>query len=220
MSSWYVFAALAGALLTTSCASYKVPTSTFARQRSGKDAAHYTAVEERALKHPLYRVIPRHRSQVRWYDLPHWMRWGLVGNDDDGIFGEAIPYSTNIHTWTFCRWSTRNSLHNFTFYVIGSAHWKRHYHAALFSISGRGVRAFSRDTGEVHDSNNSFKIAFNDFKPFISLQFSHFKNRRFQFYVGWRGRGNLGFKLRPWTKRRSTAVYAAPETPCSFHDVP
>lgn len=209
MNRWSAYAALASAMLATSCASYKAPSSSFARERSGEHAAHYAAVEERALQHPLYRAIPRHRSQLRWYDAPRWAAWSFVGNDDDGIFGEAIPYSTNIHTGTFCRWATRNPLHNFSFYLVGSAHWKRHYHAALLSIAGRRVRVCSRDQGEVHDSDNSFKIAFNDFKPFISLQFSHFKNRRFQFYVGWRGRGNLGFKLRPWAKRKSSPVAVA-----------
>lgn len=205
MDRWFGSAALGLALLATSCASYKVPTTSFAQTRSGENAAHYNAVEQRALEHPLYLAIPRHRSQVRWYDMPHWMHWGLLGNDDDGIFGEGqrVPYSTNINAGTFVRWSTRNSLHNFCFYVVGSAQWRRHYHAVLFSIADGRVRAFSRGEKGVFDSDNSFKIAFNDFKPFIAFQFAHFKNRRFQFYVGWRDRGNLGFKLRPWAKGRS-----------------
>jgi hypothetical protein len=191
-------------MLATSCASYKVPSESFARKRSGEHAAHYAQVEKRALEHPFYRGIPRHRRQVRWYDLPRWIHWGLLGNDDNGIFGESqrIPYSTNIHTGTFICWSTRNPLHNFSFYVVGSAHWKRHYHAVLFSIAHGRVRAFARGERKVFDSDNSFKMAFNDFRPFIALQFSHFGNRRFQFYVGWRERGNLGFKFRPWAIRR------------------
>ena len=206
-------------MLATSCASYKRPTSSFARERSGEHATHYAAVEQRALEHPLYCMIPRHRKQVRWYDLGHWTSWGLIGNDDNGIFGEskAVPYSTNIHTGTFCRWAARNSLHNFTFYVIGSAHWRHHYNAVLLSVADTGVRAFSRGQGKVFDSDNAFKIAFNDFKPFISLQFRHFKNRRFQFYVGWRERGNLGFKLRPLAKPEKTPAPppcdSKPETP-------
>ena len=203
MDRCFACALLALAVFVTSCASYKVPSASFTRTRSGEHAAHYDAVEHRAQEHALYQVIPRHRSQVRWYDLPRWIHWGLLGNDDDGIFGESqpVPYSTNIHAGTFLRWSTRNPLHNFSFYVVGSAHWKRHYHAAMFSIADGRVRAFTRGEKKVFDSDNSFKIAFNDFKPFIALQFSHFKNRRFQFYVGWRERGNLGFKLRPWAKR-------------------
>jgi len=217
-------AALGLALFATSCVSYKVPSSSFAQTRSGEHAALYGAVEQRALEHPLYRAIPRHRSQVRWYDMPHWIHWGLLGNDDDGIFGEGqrVPYSTNIHAGTFVRWSARNSLHNFCFYVVGSAHWQRHYHAVLFSIADCRVRAFSSGEKKVFDSDNSFKIAFNDFKPFVACQFSHFKNRAFQFYVGWRDRGNLGFKLRPWAKRNrsekivneTSAERAQPECPC------
>jgi len=203
MSFWYAYAALASAVLTTSCASYKVPLSSFARERSGEDAAHYTLVEERALEHPLYQVVPRHRSQVRWLDAPHWMSWGLLGNDDNGIFGESrsVPYSTNIHAGTFALWTARNPLHNFSFYVVGSAHWKHHYNAVLLSIADGRIRVFSKGEKAVFDRRNSFKIAFNDFKPFVSCQFSHFKGRLFQFYAGWRERGNLGFKLRPWAKR-------------------
>jgi hypothetical protein len=202
MSSWYAYAALAIALLATSCASYKVPLSSFARERSGENAAHYAAVEEKALEHPLYQVIPRHRSQVRWLDAPHWIWWSLAGNDDNGIFGESksVPYSTNIHAGTFFRWNARNPLHNFTFYTVGSAHWKHHYNAIVLSVGDNGVRVFSTGKKAVFDTRNSFKIAFNDFKPFVSCQFSHFKGRLFQFYVGWRERGNLGFKLRPWAK--------------------
>lgn len=205
MDHWFGFVALGLALLGTSCASYKVPTGSFAQARSGERAAEYNAVEQRALEHPLYFAIPRHRSQVRLYDMPRWIHWGVLGNDDDGIFGEGqrVPYSTNIHAGTFVRWWMRNSLHNFCFYVVGSAQWKRHYHAVLFSIGNGRVRILSRGEKGVFDSDNSFKIAFNDFKPFIALQFAHFKNRRFQFYVGWRDRGNLGFKLRPWAKATS-----------------
>jgi len=202
-------------MLATSCASYKAPTSSFALARSGEEGEHYGRVEQRALAHPLYEVIPRHRSQVRWYDVPRWMHWGLLGNDDNGLFGESqrIPYSTNIHAGTFVRWSTRNPLHNFCFYVVGSAHWKRHYHAVLFSVAHGRVRGLARGEPKVFDSDNSFKIAFNDFRPFIAWQFSHFKNRRFQFYVGWRERGNLGFKLRPWAKRESGRNPASPKGP-------
>ena len=149
---------------------------------------------------------------MRWYDGPHWLSWGLCGNDDNGLFGESqrVPYSTNIHAWTFTRWSTRNPLHNFSFYVIGSAHWKKHYNAVLFSVANGRVRAFARGEEKVFDSDNSFKIAFNDFKPFVACQFSHFGNRRFQFYAGWREQGNLGFKLRPWAKRRTPTPPATP----------
>jgi hypothetical protein len=199
------YAALASALLATSCASYKAPSSSFAMARSSENACHYARVEEQALGHPLYRAIPRHRAQVRWYDAPHWFAWSLVGNDDNGIFGESkrVPYSTNIHTGTFALWSMRNPLHNFSFYVVGSAQWKRHYNAVLFAVADGRLRAFSRGEEKVFDSNNSFKVAFNDFKPFIACQFSHFGNRRLQFYFGWREHGNLGFKLRPWAKRKS-----------------
>lgn len=202
MKLWLCLILLACALFATSCASYKVPSSAFFKEHTGEHAARNANLEQRAAEHPFYDVIPRHRRQLRWYDAPHWLTWGLWGNDDDGIFGESqrVPYSTNIHAWTCVRWGTRNPLHNFSFYVIGSAHWKRHYNAVLFSASDEGVRAFARGKETVFDSNNAFKIAFNDFKPFISLQFSHFKNRRFQFYVGWRERGNLGFKLRPWAR--------------------
>ena len=76
-------------------------------------------------RHWLYTIIPAHRSQIAWYDAPHWVLWGLFGNDDDGLFGERriSPYCIEEEN-TFrkaLRMSIRNPLHNFTFYVIGQA---------------------------------------------------------------------------------------------------
>lgn len=49
----------------------------------------YNHYQQTALSHWLYRFIPRHRSQIYWYDFGHWISWALFGNDDHGIFSEG-----------------------------------------------------------------------------------------------------------------------------------
>src|SRR5262245_53774154 len=97
-----------------SCASYKIPTQLFLEKKSNKQV-HGNKIH--ALNHPLYNIVPRHRCQIRWYDLGHWTMWMLFGNDDDGIFGEEADYSLEeqISTWKALRWVCRNPFHNFCF---------------------------------------------------------------------------------------------------------
>ena len=98
---YYLFFCLVKALLSFlimafagGCASYKISTREISQtldQDSKRLAAPdcFDVNENAAFDHPLYNIIPRHRSQIRWYDAGHWTTWMLFGNDDDGIFGEA-----------------------------------------------------------------------------------------------------------------------------------
>jgi hypothetical protein len=177
-----------GLLFTISCATYRQPTS---RYLPDKKAETYDA-QTKALLNPLYRVIPRKRAQIRWYDASHWMASDLFGNDEDGIFGEAAGFSTNISAKTFCRWQLRNPLHNFDFYTIGSAGWKHHHHLAILSADKTGTRLFTTaDLAPVGQGKAAFQITFNDYKPFLS-----FKLFKLEAYLGWRREGNFGAALR------------------------
>ncbi len=70
-----------------SCVPYRYHTRDFvACQEECEPTCHQC--REQAREHWLYDIIPRHRSQIYWYDVPHWITWALFGNDDDGIFGE------------------------------------------------------------------------------------------------------------------------------------
>ena len=159
--------------------------------------------------HPLYRVIPRHRCQIRPYDLGHWSTWLLFGNDDDGIFGEGPKSHYRSCDPPSCgkalRWWCRNPLHNFCFYAIGSAH-KENSQFTLLQLSGKGIRClkYKPCRGEVFASEgSSFFLGFHGWKPFTSLRITYSRNRCFDFYLGWRERGNFGILFKPFSKRRT-----------------
>jgi hypothetical protein len=78
------------------------------------------------------------------------------------------------------KWYCRNSLHNFTFYVIG--------------IADKKFERVGRWPSHVFNPEDGWNWAVCKYKclrlPFISYQKS-----RFKFYLGWRERGNFGAKL-------------------------
>jgi len=180
----------------SSCAKYRIPTEHFAHCRQ----------EKQVLQHPLYKIVPRHRCQLVWYDLGHWATWALLGNDDDGIFGEGANDHFNSikpSASSACAWWLRNPLHNFTFYLIGSAHRKNSeidllrltpYHCSF------GCRRYPGKTLFACKRHSGLYIALHGGKPFISLRLFHCKHRKSDFYFGWRERGNFGIKIHPFSK--------------------
>ena len=178
-------------LCATSCATYRPMES---------DKKESDIVQE-AAKHHLYDIVPRYSEQIKTFDVGHWIAWSLLGNEDDGIFGEdrRRPYSTNITTKTFLSWSARNPLHNFTFYTIGSADWDKHYNFDLVKINDENTSLFTQGKDNVP---KGFALSVNDYKPFVSLQFPWSEKRRFSFYFGWRPEGCFGIKFRPFSKNK------------------
>jgi hypothetical protein len=179
------------AALCSSCASYRVAT----RAYGPKAQDPFYEVRKRAVASPIYRCVPRKSEQLRPVDA-RWLTWALAGNQDDGIFGEDAgknPYSTNINFRTYLSWSiVRNPLHNFNFYVIGSAAWKRHYDLALFSLGGtKPARAFANTAQRKPGDHPYFETGFNDFKPYLKLQ-----PWRADLFFGWRGNGSFEIKVR------------------------
>lgn len=169
--------------------------------------SQYTPLVEEAQEHWLYTVIPRHRDQIRWYDLGHWTTWTLFGNDDDGIFGEepSSHWRQNepIHGRRALTWGLRNPLHNFCFHVIGSA--SRKQNALIFvKASDEGIESFKylpqADT-VFAGSKRGFYLALHGWKPFVSLALT-VGQRQGKFYIGWRERGNFGVKCQPASKLR------------------
>lgn len=189
--------------LSSGCAAYKTPTQNYYSSR--KDG--FDEIRKRALENELYEVIPRHRKQVKFFDLPHWIPWALMGNDDNGIFGEdkgSTPYKKEINAKTFCSWTARNPMHNLMFYVppFGTASLKKHQSFSLIRYDEEGTKIFTTKKGEVFgDGRNSFQISIYDFKPFISCKISYSKDRQFDFYFGGRPEGAFGIKFRPAKKR-------------------
>jgi len=186
---------------------YKIPTLNYLGERddlhNSKLSDEQYKIKKEALSHPLYNLIPRHREQIRWWDISHWITWNLFGNDDDGIFAEETNIYRNepIGFPRFLKWTLRNPLHNFTFYTIGSAGEKEHHTYTLLRIDADGLTYFKKgDRGIVFaKGRNAFYLSFNDHKPFVSLKLSYF-SRQLRFYFGWRERGNFGIKFQPAVK--------------------
>jgi hypothetical protein len=179
------------AILFPGCATYKVPSGAY----GPKPGAPYYEVRHKAAESPIYNYVPRKREQLRPLDL-RWISWCFVGNEDDGIFGEyagKAPYSTNINFGTYCSWSIlRNPMHNWDFYVIGSADWKRHYDYSVLSLGGEKLaRTWSNSAKWDPHKQPFFDIGFNDFKPYFKLD-----PWISDFYLGWRRNGSFEIKVR------------------------
>jgi hypothetical protein len=78
------------------------------------------------------------------------------------------------------KWYCRNSLHNFTFYVIG--------------VADKKFDRVGRHSLEVFNPNDGWNWAACKYK-WLRLPFISYKKRDFRFYMGWRERGNFGAKL-------------------------
>ncbi len=163
----------------------------------------------------LYRWIPAHRNQIHPYCLGHWFTWALFGNDDDGIYGErASP--------RFCRnekngpkkafkWFFRNPLHNFCFYVIGSAHRRNSEFTVLRIAYNEPTESLRYRPESIHGfigRRSTFFLAFHGGKPFLALRLVYTPLCKGEFYIGWRDRGNFGIKFRPFIRCKKKSRYA------------
>ncbi len=170
-------------------------------------------------QHWLYRLIPRERASIRWYEVGKWPLWMLFGNDDDGIFGErsGMPAYENrsASVGTAIRWWLRNPLHNFCFYVIGTADQAN---------SRRILCQWSRREKRVLEPNPCFLVALHGGKPFICIRWPYNAKRKGELYIGWRERGNFGIKCQIYGKRplaqpsdfQETTINPPVEAPASF----
>lgn len=202
--------------LFSGCASYRYPTENYEKPPpssiSQEEFILYETYQQEASSHWLYRVIPRHRSQMHWYDLGHWCTWALFGNDDAGIFSEAqYPLFKPNQSIGFCKalfWMFRNPLHNFCFYVVGSAACPND-ELTILKINGKQFECCRYDP-EAHTvfggRYTSFYFGFHNGKPLISLRIAYGSKWKSDFYIGWRERGNFGIKFLPLTKN-SLAVW-------------
>lgn len=197
-------------IVLNGCASYRIPTKAFS-----SNSDHFESIcpkedidspQQIASNHWLYDFIPRHRSQIKWYDLGHTLTWMFFGNDDDGIFGEGL----HAHYYPekpaslakAVAWGSRNPLHNFCFYVIGSAE-RENSEIDFLSITPWEIRGFDyKPQGNTVflDECSSLYLGLHGGKPFLSFRWVYSFKYRFDFYVGWRCRGNFGIKFIPFKK--------------------
>jgi len=206
VNSWWWLVLFCVLSLLCGCAPYRMSTEDYIVQRGS------VSVSEEELcagRHWLYWMIPRHRCQIRWYDAGHWCSWMLLGNDDDGIFGESSlkkhRWSTEYNVQRAFFWTLRNPLHNFCYYVIGEAH-RNHGQLTLLSLNTKKCGVFKyrskADMGDL-ENNTGMLMAFHGWKPFFALRMYLSPRYRCDFYVGWRERGNFGFKCQPLKKIHS-----------------
>lgn len=194
----------------TSCIRYRIDTENLFYEETNEMPSPHSDYQIEAHSHWLYQYVPRHRSQIAWYDLCHWTSWALFGNDDDGIFGEDSVRAYKCNQAASCakaaQWNLRNPLHNFCFYVIGSAHRTNSELTLLKLAEGRlNALNYSPNPGVVFPSENScFFLALHGGKPFISLRLRYSQNWRGDFYFGWRERGNFGIKFLPFCQIKRT----------------
>jgi len=193
-------------LVLPGCASYKVATQDIALPQQVEISDEEIVPTKEARAHWLYSVIPRHRSQIRWYDVGHWCTWALFGNDDDGIFGEDAGYRQGLPNdgSKALAWGLRNPFHNLCFYVIGSAH-RSNSEFTILEITSKKLRLLQYHPvadRTYASKGSSFLLALHGGKPFASLRLAYTDEHTSDIYLGWRHRGNFGAKCLPWAKRK------------------
>ncbi|MDP1836147.1 MAG: hypothetical protein Q8K75_09535 [Chlamydiales bacterium] len=168
-------------------------------------------VEERrqdALSHWLYNIVPRHRCLIYPWDVGHWITWAFFGNDDDGIFGEEptanFRRSCRPGLYKAAAWSWRNPCHNFCFYVIGSAdRCNSEFTLLRLTPCCKEALVYRPEATTVFaGKGNSLYMALHGGKPFISSRIVWSNTRESRFYLGWRCRGNFGFRFNPFANRK------------------
>lgn len=188
-------------ILVPGCAPYRISTPEFVDRRCRDQGCGTLEEEQKAARHWLYGIVPRHRCQIRCYDVGHWTTWALFGNDDDGLFGEAST-SRRLSGCEpgFCRalwWQLRNPLHNFCFYVAGQAE-SINDQFVLLNVSGCRCEALSyhcEAESLFPEEGSCFTFAFHGGKPFVGLRLRFSRCWRSDLYLGWRERGNFGIKI-------------------------
>lgn len=198
-------------LLLPSCIPYHYETRFFTSSCEPCDEITERNVEL-ARSHWLYRIVPRHRTQIRWYDLGHWTSWSLFGNDDDGIFGEEptadFRKCSPPSVGKALAWAYRNPTHNFCFYVIGSA-GRVNDEFTLLRLTPHYQEAFvyrPQATTVFAGKRSSLYLALHGGKPFLSSRIVWSNTREGRFYIGWREKGNFGVRFNPFARRKPVNV--------------
>ncbi len=132
----------------------------------------YELHQKEAADHWLYQWIPRHRTQMVWYDA-RWLGWALFGNDDDEyllkdrshLFKPNYPDGLKKAG----AWMLRNPLHNFCYYVIGSAGCINN-ESTIFKLNEKGISYFTYEriaTTVFAGKGTSIFLGLHGGKPFF-----------------------------------------------------
>lgn len=105
--------------------------------------------------------------------------WKIFGNNDDWPPPDwYMPEERERKRKLY--WLLRNPLHNLTFYLIG--------------VAGKPFVRTGKFPQDVFNPNGGWNLAVTAYKWF-RLPFVSYLGRSIKFYIGWRERGNFGFKL-------------------------
>ena len=203
-------------LLFSGCISYKYSVESYhetpLKPLDLEEQKLYDDYQQSAATHWLYHIIPRHRNQIQWYDLGHWLTWALLGNDDVGIFAEAhLPLfepKLSVGIVKALSWMVRNPFHNFCYYVIGSADYQNDELTVLKINRKQFIfLKYNPIANTVFGGRySSFYLGFHRGKPLLSLRIAYGLKWKSDFYIGWRDKGNFGIKILPLTKN-SLAIW-------------
>jgi hypothetical protein len=130
-------------------------------------------VSPQAATAKVYRHVPDH--QPKFIQKCNPLFW--FGNLDDPVPPDWYRPDDKHRT---PKWYCRNSLHNFTHYVIG--------------IADKEFVRVGRFPAENFNPNDGWNSAVCKFKC-VRLPFISYQKNRFKFYCGWRNGGNFGMKL-------------------------
>ena len=130
----------------------------------------------------------------------------LFGNDDDGIFGEEPTAKYHISkpntVGKAAGWAFRNPLHNFCFYVIGTANCVNSEFTILQMTPGHFCAlCYRKEACTVFPgSGTGFFLGFAWLEAIYFSAVGIWIGAKSEFYLGWRCRGNFGVKCIPYTK--------------------
>lgn len=111
----------------------------------------------------------------------NWLVWALFGNEQDGIYGDSNwNPEGKTDAWTAVKWWFRNPLHNLTWHVIGF-------------VQESTTRYDMRD---IDGPGWNLAYSVRDAYPKRKYRFARYIGDGWEFYAGWRARGNFGLKLR------------------------
>jgi hypothetical protein len=147
------------------------------------DARRYPTAKEwndahggtNAAWHSVRMVTSPDPPSFHWYQKANPI-WWLKNNEDPVPPEDYLPGKRARKL----KWNTRNSCHNFDFYVIG--------------VSDRETVRSGKYPESIGNPHGGWNIAVTKYKR-LRLLFVSYKSQHVEFYLGWRERGNFGAKF-------------------------
>jgi hypothetical protein len=112
---------------------------------------------------------------IHWHDKinPVWWFGNMEEPDPPAWYEPGNPHRRTLWYW-------RNPFTNFAYFVIG--------------VADKDTVRYGRYPTQVGNPHGGWNVAVTR-RRIVLLPFVDYKNRRLEFYLGWRERGNFGIKL-------------------------